>query len=187
MPSELHFFRINAGMDNIIPLTSETINIWMRNLEMFLFWDTSLLLAVSRRWRNIYPTDVILTNTWFWDGCGWCDKEEVCGERDYGRGLMAVWWAETVPKNETANVWVVVGWVTHYPLPTIISDNYPITSHAKLRMAERGITHTSRENGIIEGEIIEKYSDDMLCPSVLLLSMVNNIPLHIVIVLCTNN
>ena len=54
-------------------------------------------------------------------------------------------------------------------------------------MAERGITHTSRENGIIEGEIIEKYSDDMLCPSVLLLSMVNNIPLHIVIVLCTNN
>lgn len=54
-------------------------------------------------------------------------------------------------------------------------------------MAERGITNTFLENGIIEGEIIEECSDDMPCPSVLLLSMVNNIPLHIVIVLCTND
>jgi len=69
----------------------------------------------------------------------------------------------------------------------IISDDYLITSHAKLRMTERGITNASLENGIIEGEIIEEYSNDMPCPTVLLLSMVNNIPLHIVIGLCTDH
>jgi len=47
-------------------------------------------------------------------------------------------------------------------------------------MAERGITNASLENGIVEGEIIEECSDDMPCPSVLLLSMVNNIPKQII-------
>ena len=54
-------------------------------------------------------------------------------------------------------------------------------------IAERRITNRSLENGIIEGEIIEEYPDDIPCPSVLLLSMVDNTPIHIVIGLCTDH
>jgi hypothetical protein len=54
-------------------------------------------------------------------------------------------------------------------------------------MSERGITNTSLEEGIINGDIIEEYLDDVPCPSVLLLAMINNIPIHIVIGLCTDH
>ncbi len=77
---------------------------------------------------------------------------------------------------------------TRHPISDYIqSDRYLITSHAKQRMIERGITSISLEQGVMNGDIIEEYLDDEPCPSVLVLAMINNNPIHIVIGLCTDH
>lgn len=69
----------------------------------------------------------------------------------------------------------------------ISSDQYLITAHARLRMAERGITTGAIEQAIFTGEIIEEYSDDEPCPSVLMGIETTDIMLHVVIGVCDDH
>ncbi|MCE7734773.1 MAG: DUF4258 domain-containing protein [Candidatus Heimdallarchaeota archaeon] len=54
-------------------------------------------------------------------------------------------------------------------------------------MIERGISTLSIKSLIKNGEIIEQYSDDYPCPSVLLFSTLNDVPVHLVIGNCDDH
>lgn len=69
----------------------------------------------------------------------------------------------------------------------IRSDAYLITNHARQRMVERIISTYDLECAILVGEIIEEYTDDEPCPSVLILSGIRDIPLHVVIGICRDH
>ena len=64
---------------------------------------------------------------------------------------------------------------------------YLITKHARLRMAENDVYTSDLEKAILGGDIIEEYPDDSPCPSVLMLGVVNNSPVHIVIGVCVDH
>jgi len=59
-------------------------------------------------------------------------------------------------------------------------QNYRITKHARLVMAERGIATTMIEKAVEFGEIFEREPDDQPYPSVLILGWLESgDPLHI--------
>jgi hypothetical protein len=60
------------------------------------------------------------------------------------------------------------------------SQNYRITKHARLVMAERGIATATLEKAVEFGEIIEREPDDEPYPSVLVLGWLESgDPLHL--------
>jgi hypothetical protein len=52
--------------------------------------------------------------------------------------------------------------------------------HALERMMERGISRSDVKQVLLNGEIIEEYSDDHPFPSGLFLGFINGAPLHVV-------
>jgi len=64
------------------------------------------------------------------------------------------------------------------------SDQFIISNHARNRMFQRNITTDMIIEMIANGEIIEEYSDDFPCPSVLVLGYTNQDPLHVVVGHC---
>ncbi|MCB0264080.1 MAG: DUF4258 domain-containing protein [Calditrichaeota bacterium] len=58
------------------------------------------------------------------------------------------------------------------------------SGHALQRMFERRITENDVFSAIKNGEVIGEYPDDKPCPSFLLLSIVEQRPIHILIALC---
>lgn len=69
----------------------------------------------------------------------------------------------------------------------IIRDQYLITKHARVRMFERNITTDLMIEIIVKGQVIEEYLNDFPCPSFLILGFRNEIPLHVVIALCSDH
>lgn len=64
------------------------------------------------------------------------------------------------------------------------SDQFIISNHARKRMFQRNITTDMIINMIANGEVIEEYSEDFPCPSVLVLGYSNKYPLHVVMGHC---
>ncbi len=64
---------------------------------------------------------------------------------------------------------------------------YIITLHAKKRMDEQSISSTDLTTFIMNGEIIEEYSDREPCPSALILGTVAGCHCHAVVALCKNH
>ncbi len=54
------------------------------------------------------------------------------------------------------------------------------TKHAISRMFERSISHDSVIKTINEGQVIKEYPEDKPYPSLIYLSIVDDIPLHVV-------
>lgn len=64
---------------------------------------------------------------------------------------------------------------------------YIITLHAKKRMDERGVSSADLITFIMNGDIIEEYSDSEPCPSALILGIVAGYYCHAVVALCKNH
>jgi len=62
----------------------------------------------------------------------------------------------------------------------VIEEQYEITTHARERMAERGVSTEDMISLIINGEIIESYPDDFPYPSVLILGHLSGEAFHVV-------
>jgi len=69
----------------------------------------------------------------------------------------------------------------------ILKDNYIITFHARRRMDERCIYTDDLVNLILDGSIIEDYSDSKPCPSALITGIVGWRHCHVVVALCENH
>ncbi len=61
-----------------------------------------------------------------------------------------------------------------------IQEQFEISVHARERMAERGVSTEELISLIINGDIIEDYSDDFPYPSVLILGYISGVPFHVV-------
>jgi hypothetical protein len=61
---------------------------------------------------------------------------------------------------------------------------YLITTHAMLRMSDRGVTMEDLISLIADGEIIESYPDRMPCPAALVLGFILDKPCHAVVAIC---
>ncbi len=59
--------------------------------------------------------------------------------------------------------------------------------HSLERMLERNISRTSVIEVVLNGEIIEEYSQDKPFPSVLFLGWINRRPIHVVVSYDANN
>ena len=55
------------------------------------------------------------------------------------------------------------------------------SGHVLIKIFARKISLASVEEAVVNGEIIKSYSDDKPYPSYLLLSIINNRPLHMVL------
>ena len=62
-----------------------------------------------------------------------------------------------------------------------------ISHHARIRMFERNVSTDNLITIISSGEIIEEYSDDEPCPSVLIMGFIDAVAYHTVIALCTDH
>ena len=62
-----------------------------------------------------------------------------------------------------------------------------ISHHARVRMFERNVSTDNLITIISSGEIIEEYSDDEPCPSVLIMGFIDTVAFHTVIALCTDH
>ena len=69
----------------------------------------------------------------------------------------------------------------------IHEDRYIITLHAKSRMDQRGISTEDIITLIMNGEIIENYTDSKPCPSALIMGTVAGCYCHAVVALCRNH
>jgi hypothetical protein len=72
----------------------------------------------------------------------------------------------------------------------IAIDSYTtilFSSHARVRMFERNVSSDDVLEFLRTGEIIEQYSDDEPCPSMLLLAYKNEVPFHVVIAECKDH
>jgi len=69
----------------------------------------------------------------------------------------------------------------------IKSGEILISHHARVRMFERNVSTDNLITIISLGEIIEEYSDDDPCPSVLILAFIDAVAYHTVIALCTDH
>jgi hypothetical protein len=61
---------------------------------------------------------------------------------------------------------------------------YIITTHAILRMSERGVTVRDLIGLIVNGEIIEEYPNREPCPAALMLGFISGKPCHAVVAIC---
>lgn len=62
-----------------------------------------------------------------------------------------------------------------------------ISHHARIRMFERNVSTDELIAIISLGEIIEEYSDDEPCPSVLIMGFINAVAYHTVIAVCRDH
>ena len=69
----------------------------------------------------------------------------------------------------------------------IREEKFLISKHARIRMFQRNISTNDIKEILLNGEIIEEYLDDQPCPSVLILSFLNNLPYHIVVAECEDH
>ncbi len=69
----------------------------------------------------------------------------------------------------------------------IESGEILISHHARIRMFERNVSTDNLITIISSGEIIEEYSDDEPCPSVLIMGFIDAVAYHTVIALCTDH
>jgi hypothetical protein len=66
----------------------------------------------------------------------------------------------------------------------ILKGRITFTDHARARMFERGVESNAVINLILDGEIIESYSESTPCPSALILGFVECQACHVVAALC---
>ena len=66
-------------------------------------------------------------------------------------------------------------------------DSFLISKHARIRMFERYISTEDMIYILKNGEIIEQYSDDEPCPSVLMLGYISDQPYHLVVGICEDH
>jgi hypothetical protein len=66
-------------------------------------------------------------------------------------------------------------------------DLFIISKHARIRMFERGVSTDEMTTILKEGEIIEEYTDDEPCPSVLMLGYLYHQPYHLVTGVCEDH
>jgi hypothetical protein len=64
---------------------------------------------------------------------------------------------------------------------SVRSSNTLWQKHALQRMYERNISRTEVKQTILDGYVIENYSDDYPFPSVLIACITNSKPLHVVV------
>ena len=69
----------------------------------------------------------------------------------------------------------------------IESGEILISHHARIRMFERNVSTDNLITIISSGEIIEEYSDDEPCPSVLIMGFIDAVAYHTVIALCRDH
>ena len=69
----------------------------------------------------------------------------------------------------------------------IESGEILISHHARVRMFERNISTDDLITIISSGEIIEEYSDDEPCPSVLIMGFIDAVAYHTVIAICEDH
>jgi len=69
----------------------------------------------------------------------------------------------------------------------IESGEILISHHARVRMFERNVSTDDLITIISSGEIIEEYSDDEPCPSVLIMGFIDEVAYHTVIALCEDH
>ena len=66
----------------------------------------------------------------------------------------------------------------------INSGEILISHHARVRMFEHNVSTDNLITIISSGEIIEEYSDDEPCPSVLIMGFIDAVAFHTVITIC---
>jgi hypothetical protein len=66
----------------------------------------------------------------------------------------------------------------------IESGEILISHHARVRMFERNVSTDNLITIISSGEIIEEYSDDEPCPSVLIMGFIDAVAYHTIIAIC---
>jgi hypothetical protein len=66
----------------------------------------------------------------------------------------------------------------------ILKGCITFTDHARARMFERGVESNAVISLILDGEIIECYSESVPCPSALILGFVESQACHVVAALC---
>jgi len=69
----------------------------------------------------------------------------------------------------------------------IESGEILISHHARIRMFERNVSTDNLITIISSGEIIEEYSDDEPCPSVLIMGFIDAVAYHTVIAICEDH
>ncbi len=69
----------------------------------------------------------------------------------------------------------------------IESGEILISHHARIRMFERNVSTDNLISIISSGEIIEEYSDDEPCPSVLIMGFIDTVAYHTVIAICEDH
>ena len=69
----------------------------------------------------------------------------------------------------------------------IESGEILIFHHARIRMFERNVSTDNLISIISSGEIIEEYSDDEPCPSVLIMGFIDTVAYHTVIAICEDH
>jgi hypothetical protein len=62
-----------------------------------------------------------------------------------------------------------------------------ISHHARIRMFERNVSTDDLIVIISSGEIIETYRDDVPCPSVLIMGLIEAVVYHTVIAVCVDH
>ncbi|WP_292410830.1 MULTISPECIES: DUF4258 domain-containing protein [unclassified Methanoculleus] len=66
-------------------------------------------------------------------------------------------------------------------------DSVIISHHARVRMFERNISTDDLLAAIRVGEIVEAYSDDEPCPSLLMLGFIRDHAYHVVLGICDDH
>ena len=66
-------------------------------------------------------------------------------------------------------------------------NDFEYSTHAVKRMIEKDITTFEVEQTVLFGEVIQLYESDKPYPSQLLLTFVNDKPIHVVVAKNTNN
>lgn len=69
----------------------------------------------------------------------------------------------------------------------VLSRSIIFSSHARVRMFERGISSEDILPILTDGEIIEEYTDDAPCPSHLILGYLGGLAIHVVVASCEDH
>jgi len=68
-----------------------------------------------------------------------------------------------------------------------LNEEFIISNHARSRMFQRNVSTDDLKEAIQNSEIIESYPDDLPCPSILLLGLVNGESYHVVVAQCNDH